>query len=80
MKHFTQKLVPFFVLGIVLVIFALGIMLVTYLLLLGAIAGSVLYVISWVKETFFHPKAPTSHKKPQAGRIIDLDDWEKVNK
>lgn len=80
MKQFTQKLIPFFVLGMILVIFAFGIMLVTYLLLLGAIAGSILYIISWIKEKFFHSQAPAAHRKPQTGRIIDLYDWEKVNK
>lgn len=79
MQKLLNQLIPFFLAGIALVAFAFGIIILAYLLFLGAIIGFVLFAISWIRKRFFAPKTmvkPT--EKPKSGRIIDSDDWKKL--
>lgn len=75
MQRLFQQLVPFIMIGIAIVAFVFGIVLLAYLFLFGAVVGLVLFVISWVRDKFFPPKTITKAKKPRAGRIIDSDDF-----
>jgi len=68
MLNFMNRLIPFIVLGIILVIFIAGLILLSQLLILGAIVGLVLFILGWIKQTLFGKK---QHKK---GRVIDHDD------
>ncbi len=75
MKSITQKIVPFIFLGIMLVILVFGIIILSYVLILGAIVGFVLYIIARIKEKFFPSKHLTKtgfSKKP--GRTFEHDD------
>ncbi len=75
MKSIAQRIIPFIFLGIMLVILALGIILLSYVLILGAIVGFVLYIVARIKEKFFPSKQLTKtdfSKKP--GRTFDHDD------
>ncbi len=74
MKNFLGKLIPFIFLGMMLVIFVVGLILLSYLLIWGAIVGLVLFLIAWVREKLFPRKQLTQSKKPPSGRIIDHDD------
>lgn len=76
MQRFLQQLVPFVFIGIAIVAFAFGIMLLAYLFLFGALLGMVLFAISWIKNKFFPPKTPT--KVVRTGRVIDSDDFKKM--
>ncbi len=62
---------PFIFLGIILVIFVAGIILFSYLLILGAIIGLVLFLINWLREKFFVKQRSVSTTTRPAGRIID---------
>lgn len=74
--NIINRLKPFILAGILLVALALGMVIFAYLLLIGAVAGLVLFVISWIRERFFHP--PEIKPKQPSGRIIDSDDWRKL--
>ena len=76
MQRFLSKLVPFIFIGIAIVAFAFGIMLLAYLFIFGAFIGLILFTISWIREKFFPNKKPLSMKKK--GRIINSDDWKKL--
>jgi hypothetical protein len=77
MQRIISKLIPFLLAGIAIVAFAFGILLLAYLFLFGAIIGLILFLITWIRNTFFPRKLPTkTHKK--TGRIIDSDDWKKL--
>lgn len=69
MKKFTERFIPFLVLGIALVIGVVGIFLLSYVLIWGAIVAVVLYVIAWVKNKF--SAKPEKVKTPEKGRTID---------
>lgn len=77
MRRFLQQLVPFILIGIAIVAFAFGIMLLAYLFLFGALLGVFLYMIAWVRDKFFPPKNVVRAVK-RKGRIIDSDDWKKM--
>lgn len=74
MQNFFARIIPFILLGIAIVAFAFGLILLTYLLIFGALVGLVLFAISWLKNKFFPPKHLT---KPQStektGRTIEHD-------
>lgn len=72
MQHFLNRLIPFVLLGVGLVAFAFGIIILAYLFLLGALVGMILFGINLIREKFRKPKTPV--KKP-SNRIIDSDDW-----
>lgn len=79
MQRFINRLIPFILMGIALVAFAFGILLLAYLFLFGAIVGLILFTVAWIKSKFFPPKTiqkPTS--RSGRGRIIDSDDWKKL--
>lgn len=77
MHRFLKQLVPFILIGIAVVAFFFGIMLLAYLFFFGATLGFLLFIITWIKEKLFPPKTPSVHKK-HTGRIIDSDDWRKL--
>lgn len=74
MQRFVNKLLPFFLAGMAIVVLAFGLMLLVYLLLFGAVIGLILFVVNWLREQLFPPKKPIPVKK-ERGRIIDSDDW-----
>jgi hypothetical protein len=77
MQKIFRQLLPFIFIGIALVAFAFGILLLAYLFLFGALVGIILFIISWIREKFFPTKnIITQHKKK--GRIIDSNDWKKM--
>ncbi len=69
MRAFLEKIIPFIFLGIMLVIFVVGIVLFSYLLIIGALVGLVLFAIAWLKEKLSPSKSVTKVKKQ--GRIIE---------
>lgn len=77
MQRFFKQLAPFLLIGIAIIAFAFGIMLLAYLFFFGAILGLLLFLVSWIREKFFPLKSPTPTKKT-SGRIIDSDDWKKM--
>ena len=73
MHSFFGRIIPFFFLGIMLVIFVAGLILVSYILIIGAIVGLILFDIAWIRDLFVHKKENSSLFKKQ-GRTIDHDD------
>ncbi len=78
MHSLFAKLIPFLLIGIALVAFAFGIVLLAYLFFLGAVVGLVLFVFTWIREKFFRKKTNTPQTRKKAGRTIDSDDWKKL--
>jgi len=76
MRNFLNQLFPFLLVGIALVALAFSIMLLAYLFLFGAILGLILFLVTWIRNTFFQKK--TVPAKKRSGRIIDTDDWKKL--
>lgn len=74
MQRFIRRLTPFIMLGIIIVFFAFGLVILAYLFMIGAIVGLILFLISWLRIKFFPTKTPVKRKK-KSGRIIDSDDW-----
>lgn len=77
MQRFLNQLIPFLLIGIAIVAFAFGIMLLAYLFLFGAIIGFILFLVSWLRAKLF-PKKTITQPKKKSGRIIDSDDWKKL--
>jgi len=73
MQKLFAKITPFIVLGIAIVAFIFGLVLLSYLLFFGAMVGLALFAFTWIKEKFFPPKALTRPKKH--GRTLDHDDF-----
>ncbi|OGT60617.1 MAG: hypothetical protein A3F14_01365 [Gammaproteobacteria bacterium RIFCSPHIGHO2_12_FULL_43_28] len=76
MQKLLNRLAPFFFIGIALVAFAFGIILLSYLFLIGALVGLLLFIVTSLRNRFFPPKKPAKPKRQ--GRIIDSDDWRKL--
>jgi hypothetical protein len=81
MQRFLNQLIPFVLIGIAIVAFAFGIMLLAYLFLLGALIGLVLFIVSWIRHKFFPSKTITVRKpskKSKSGQTIDSNDWKEL--
>lgn len=73
MKNLLAKLIPFIFLGMMLVILIVGFVLLSYLLIFGAMIGLVLFIIAWIREKLFPSKHLTRTDQLKKGRIIDHD-------
>ena len=76
MQRFLNRLVPFILLGIAIIVFAFGIILFAYLFLFGAIIGFILFGMIWIRKKFFASKKQPLSKAPSR-RIIDSNEWTK---
>lgn len=70
------RIMPLIVLGIIFVLFVVGLVLLSYLFIIGALIGLVFFVIAWVKEKFFPSKQVVLHRQNNThaehqGRTID---------
>lgn len=76
MNSLLARIIPFFVLGIMVVLLIVGIILFSYLLVLGAIVGFVLFLAAWLKNKLFRSKQTVIREQTpeKQGRIIDHDE------
>jgi uncharacterized membrane protein len=75
-----QKLSPFLGLGIVLVFFVLAIVFLSYVFVIGAVIGLVLFVITWVRNAFSKKQpvnSPQADNSPHIGNVYDHDEFKK---
>lgn len=77
MQRFLAQLLPFIVMGMIIVLVALGLMLLAYLLIFGAIIGFVIYAVRWIRDRYFAPRTIRKRAR-KSGRIIDSDEWKKL--
>lgn len=61
-NSFFAKIMPFFGVGIFIVLFIAALVFLSYILLIGAVIGIVLFVISYIRNKFFGGK--TIQKTP----------------
>lgn len=74
MRNIFTRLIPFISFGIILVLFIVGFVLLSYLLIAGAVIGLVLFIIAWFKEKLFPTKHVIKRQPPsddRPGRTID---------
>jgi len=72
MRRIFTSLIPFLFFGILVVILAAGLIIVSYLLIWGAIVGLILFLIAWIKEKLFPSKHLTrTNPSKSSGRTID---------
>lgn len=80
MRSIYNKIVPFIILGIAIVALVAGLILFSYLLILGAVVGVILFALTWLREKFFPSKRMTTYQKPptqhqqSGGRTFEHDD------
>lgn len=72
MQNFFKRLMPFVAFGIMLVLLAVGIILLSYLLVLGALIGLALFGFALLREKLFPSKSIST--KIKRGQTIDHDD------
>jgi hypothetical protein len=77
MRRLINQILPFMFIGVAVVAFAFGIMLLAYLFFFGAIVGMILFLFNWIRQKFFATKKMIKTKK-KPGRIIDSDNWTKL--
>lgn len=75
MKNFLSRLIPFFLLGFVIVLLVAGFILLSYLLIAGAIVGLILFAITYVRDLLFKKNKISSKKR--IGITIDHTDLKK---
>ncbi|HSW93721.1 MAG TPA: hypothetical protein VLJ15_05110 [Gammaproteobacteria bacterium] len=74
MKTIFAKIVPFLFLGMMVVILVVGLVLLSWLLIFGAMVGLVLFLIAWIREKLSPTKHMTRTRHSTSGRTIDHDD------
>ena len=74
---FLNRLIPFFIAGIVITVLMFGLVLFAYIFMISAIIGLGLFAFNWVRAHFFPPPKPVESAKP-SGRVIDSDEWHKL--
>jgi hypothetical protein len=75
MKNSLHKLTPFIIFGIMIFIFIAGLVILSYILIFGALIGLVLFVAQWLRDKLISRKSSTLPTKTERkGRIIDHDE------
>lgn len=78
MPRFLKSLIPFFFIGIAIVVLTVGMIVLAYLIAFGALVGLGLYLVARIRQYFSPVNTVTPTKKNQSGRIIDSDDWKEL--
>ena len=73
------RIFPFLIMGVMLILFILGLFIFTYLFIFAMIIGSVLFIINYVRTKFFRPKtnpvgSAQNLQPKKVGRIIEHED------
>lgn len=75
---FTAKLLPYIMIGLTIVLFVIGLVIFSYLLIIAAIVGFILFAINFIRTKFFkkEDQIHTYHKdqEKQQGRIIEYEE------
>ncbi len=75
MNKMVVKILPFFFIGLMLVILVAGFILLSYLLIAGAVVGLVLFLVAWIKEKLWPERHLTkTNISKKTGRTIEHDD------
>ncbi len=77
---FLGRLVPFIGMGIFIVLIIVGLIFLSYLIVIGALIGFVLFVLAYLKNRFFPNKYPTtksqqSEDQSHHGKTYDHDEF-----
>ena len=56
MQSFIARLTPFILLGVAIVAFVFGMILMAYLFIFGALIGLAIFAIAWLRSKFFPAK------------------------
>ena len=74
MQKILARLLPFLMLVMMLGLFVVGLVVFSYLLVLGALIGIALFVVAWIKELFWRKNEKQPPEVTRIGRIIEHDD------
>jgi hypothetical protein len=74
---FLNRLIPFFIAGIVVTVLIFGLVLFAYIFMISAIVGLGLFAFNWIRARFFAPPKPIVTPK-SSGRVIDSEEWHKL--
>lgn len=72
MANIFERMVPFIFLGIFIVLIVVGFVILSYLLIFGALVGMALFTIAWIKNALFPTKKMATRKRE--GIVINQDD------
>lgn len=74
--NLTNRIMSFIGLGIFIVLFICAFVFLSYLLIIGAAVGLILFLIAYIRNRFFHKKQADGfiNDNDQTHRIIDQDD------
>lgn len=72
-ERFAAKLLPFLGMGVFIVLFIFGLMVLSYVLIIGAVIGLILFLINYIRTKFSHTHKKPHHLHQHRGRTIDHD-------
>lgn len=73
MRALLLRLLPFIFLGITIVLFIAGILVFSYVLIIGALLGFVMFIMVWLKDKLFPNKTIAKRPRSSSGRVIDQE-------
>jgi len=76
MQNLIKSVLPFIWLGMLIVIFAFGFVLLAYLFVIGSIIGIILFTLKWL-ATKWQKKSSLTEKPNRKIRIIDIKEWKR---
>lgn len=77
MQTLIKRLLPFLMIGLILMIVVFGFILFAYLFLIGAAIGATLFVVQWLKNKWQGKPPIAKQQQKRTTRIIDIDDWKR---
>lgn len=75
MQTLFSRIIPFIICGIIIVALIAGLVLLSYLLVLGAFVGLILFMLAWFKNKIFPPTTIVVTKPPKDGKTFDHNEF-----
>ncbi len=69
--NFLARLLPFFGMGVLVVIAIVAFIFFSYLIVLGCIIGLILFAVAYIKSKFFPSKKITVYRESNTGTTYD---------
>ena len=79
LQKLFKSLTPFVFIGIAIVAFTIGFIVLAYLFIFGAVVGIILFFVNWLRAKLAtHQQVPMPKPIHKSGRVIDSDDWKEL--
>lgn len=74
-ENLLNRITPYIGMGILVALFIIGLIIFSYVIVIGAIIGLIFFAIAYIRSKFAAKKPQRLHKKTHRGRTIEHNNF-----